>query len=79
MIIPLYARKAMEDDDISEEELKACLEHGKLAIKVLVKGEVRYGKKLEFKDKTIMVIYTIKNNTKRVVTCYTIRRKKWIK
>ena len=73
-----HARKAMADDEITEEEVNTCLEHGELEIKQQVKGEFRWGKKLSLKDKTIMVIYTEKESTKRVITCYTIRRKKWL-
>ncbi len=76
--IPAHARKEMEDDDISEEEVQWCLEHGELEIKELVNGEMRYGKRLALKDKTIMVIYTYRDEITRVITCYTIRRKKWL-
>ena len=62
----------MESSDISENEVKVCLE-----IKQFVKGELRYGKKFEFKDKTIMVIYVKRENKDRIVTVYPIRRKKW--
>jgi len=67
----------MEDDGISEEEIKACLEHGQLEIKQLVNGEPRYGKRLVCKDKTMMVIYTDREDVIRVITTYLIRRKKW--
>ncbi len=73
-----HARKAMEDDDLTEDEIKQCLEHGELEIKQLVKGEMRYGKKLELKNKTIMVVFTHRNDIQRVITCYLIKRKrKW--
>ncbi len=39
-----HARKAMNDDEITEKDVKECLEHGELEIKQLVKGEMRYGK-----------------------------------
>lgn len=71
-----HARNEMEDDGITEDEVKACLEHGELEIKQIVNGEMRYGKKLALKDKTIMVIYTYRKDIQRVITCYTIRRKK---
>ncbi len=74
--VPDHARKEMENDGITEEEVCWCLEHGDLEIKELVKGEMRYGKKLELKDKTMMVIYTFRGEVTRVVTCYTIGRKK---
>ena len=67
----------MESSDISENEVRVCLEHGTLEIKQFVKGELRYGKKFEFKDKTIMVIYVKRENKDRIVTVYPIRRKKW--
>ena len=76
IVIPEYAQKAMADDEITEEEVHWCLEHGELEIKEQVKGEVRYGKKLQLKDKIIMVIYTFRGEATRVITCYTIRRKK---
>lgn len=75
--IPEYAQKAMADDEITEGEVNACLEHGTLEIKQFVKGEMRYGKRLELKNHTIMVIYTYRGEATRVVTCYIIRRKKW--
>ena len=59
--ISRHALKGMEDDEITEDEIKAGLEHGELEIKQLVKGEMRYGNKLDTKEKTIMVIYTYKN------------------
>lgn len=46
-----HARKAMQDDDISEEEVESCLKHGELEIKQIVNGEMRYGKQIELKDK----------------------------
>lgn len=76
--IPEHARKEMEDDDITEEEVRWCLGQGEKEIKELVNGEMRYGKRLELKDKTIMVIYTYRGEITRVITCYTIRRKKWL-
>ncbi len=72
-----HAREAMEDDGISEEEISACLEHGETEIKEYINGEVRYGKKIELKNKTVMVIFTNKDEKQRVITCYLIRRKKW--
>ncbi len=72
-----HARAAMDDDGISYDEVGQCLEHGALEVKQIIKGEMRHGKMLELKDKTIMVIYTLKGEINRVITCYTIRRKKW--
>ncbi len=72
-----HARKAMADDDITEAEVKICLTQGELEIKQFVNREMRYGTKLELKDKTIMVIYTLHEKVERVITAYVIRRKKW--
>ena len=74
---PQHAEEEMLKDGISKEEAEACLEHGELVIKQVVKGELRYGKQLELKDKKIVVIYTLRKEETRVVTCYTVRRKKW--
>ena len=76
MIISDHARKEMEQSGISEEEVQQCLKHGELEIRQVIKGEIRYGKKLIFKDKTIMVIYTLSKDEERVITVYIIRRKK---
>ena len=75
MMLSEHAREEMRNDDISEKEVEQCLKYGEHEIIQIVKGEKRYGKKLELKDKTIMVIYTIKNNEDRVITTYTIKRK----
>ena len=72
-----HAEKEMRSSGITEDEVKACLEYGTLEIKQFVKGELRYGKKLELKDKKIMVIYTKIEGKIRVITTYHIRRKKW--
>ena len=71
-----HAEKAMSDDGITEDEVRNCLEHGELEIKQFVKDEIRYGQKLELKEKTILVIYTLRGKIQRVITCYIIRRKK---
>lgn len=66
----------MQADDTAEDEVHSCLEHGELEIKQQVQGEMRYGKKLELKNKTILVIYIHRGEVQRVITCYLIRRKK---
>ena len=72
-----HAKARMNASDISEEEVLSCVQNGELEINQIVKGEMRYGKKLELKDKTIIVIYTHLNSTIRIITTYLIRRKKW--
>jgi len=77
MIVSDHAKDEMQKADITENEAKQCLEHGELEIKEIVKGEVRYGKKLDLKNKTIIVIYTLRANEERIITAYIVRRKKW--
>lgn len=72
-----HAEEEMQKDGISKEEAEACLEHGDIVIKQFVSGEMRYGKQLQLKDKEVVVIYTLRKEETRVVTCYTVRRKKW--
>lgn len=79
MIITWHAREAMDHYGISEEEVGLCLELGSLEVKQVVNQEMRYGNKLVTKEKTLMVIYTYRENKVRVITCYLIRRKKWTK
>jgi len=72
-----HVEEEMLKSDIKKNEVINCLEHGELIIKQFVNNEVRYGKQIEFKDKTIIVIYTYKNKNIRIITTYSIRRKKW--
>ncbi len=62
---------------ISEEEVRECIEHGSLEFRDFVKEEIRIGKKLEFNDKTIIVVYTVQQGQERIITVYRLRRKKW--
>ena len=75
MIIPAHAQREMALSGITEEEVRSCVGHGNLEIRQVVRGEVRYGKKLELKDKTVVAIYTLRHNEERVVTAYLIRRR----
>ncbi len=77
VVLSEHAREEMASEGITEEEVYWCLEHGEPEIKQFVNQEMRYGKKLVLKDKTVMVIYTFRKEKTRVITCYTIRRKKW--
>ncbi len=72
-----HAKEAMADDEITEEEVKQCLVYGELEIMQFVGEELRYGKKLDLKNKIILVIYTLKEDVERVITAYVIRRKRW--
>ena len=67
----------MERAGISRGEVVVCLLHGALEISQIIGSEKRYGKKLELKDKTIIVIYTLRNGEERIITAYVVRRKKW--
>ena len=77
MIVSEHAREEMFASGIDETEVKACLEYGEIVIKRIVKGEMRYGKQLKLKNKIIIVIYARRENEARVVTVYTIKRKRW--
>lgn len=78
MIISDHAKEEMKASDITEEDVKACLETGELEIKQIVDGETRYGNKLVMKNKTIIVIYTYRGEEKRIITAYPVwRKKKW--
>lgn len=76
MILTEHARKEMEHSDISEEEVRQCLSYGELVIKQVVKGELRYGKELDLKERKIVVIYIMEGEEERVITTYPIRRKR---
>jgi uncharacterized DUF497 family protein len=79
MIISPHARDRMKKKGITEEEIKTCLVDGKLTIQQIVKGETRYGKIVELKDKKLVVIYTIeKNGEDRIITCYPIKKKRFV-
>ena len=71
-----HAREAMERHGIGEEELHAALEHGARIITDAIDGEIRYGNELPQKECTIVVIYTYREDEIRVITCYTLRRKR---
>ncbi len=79
IIISEHAKDEMSNSGITEEEVEACLEHGELTLEQAVKGEMRYGKKIQLKDKKIIVIYNHRNNRIRVITAYPIWRKEWLK
>jgi len=73
-----HAIREMLRREISREEALQCLNYGRLIIRQIVNGETRYGKRIELKDKTIIVIYLYKDSTTKIITCYPIRRKrKW--
>jgi len=77
MILSEHARQEMQASGVSEEEIIACLEHGELEYQKVIRGEMRYLRRIDFKDKTIMVAYTYQESETRVITCYTHNRKKW--
>ena len=76
MILSDHAKTEMEHSNISEKEIRQCLEYGKVIIKQLVKNEMRYGKEIDLKDRTIVIIYTYFNDEEKIITTYPIRRKK---
>ena len=77
IVLSPHARSAMEEHSITEDAIRTALEHGECCIKMQVGKELRYGNKLELKDKTIVVIYTHQEEATRIITCYPLRRRKW--
>jgi hypothetical protein len=76
MILSKHALEEMRKQSITEEEVKKCLDDGELEIRQIVNSETRCGKKIDFKEKTVVVIYTQKAEERRVITAYVVRRKK---
>ncbi|MBI2147172.1 DUF4258 domain-containing protein [Candidatus Woesearchaeota archaeon] len=77
MIVSEHAQQEMQASGISKEEIIACLENGELEYQKVIHGEMRYLRRIDFKDKTIMVAYTYRESEIRVITCYNHNRKKW--
>lgn len=77
MIPSVHAKERMLKKGISEDEIQECVEHGSFEFRDFVKGEIRIGKKLESDDKTFIVVYTVQQEQKRIITVYRLRRKKW--
>lgn len=75
----LHARKEMVHSEVTERDVERCSKDGRLVAKQIVKGEVRYAKQLETKERKIVVVYAFENGEVKVITCYPIRRKKWWK
>ncbi len=69
-----HARIAMEEHAITEDEVAAALIDGKTEFEIFVKGEKRYGNVLIEKQRKIVVIWTWRNEKKRVITCYPLKR-----
>jgi len=65
----------MLSKNISEDEVLQCLDFGENTITDCVNEEIRHAKRLDAKDRSIVVIYTLKNNDLRVITVYTVRNK----
>lgn len=77
MILSGHAIERMLKKGITETEVKECIEHGCMEIELPVRGEMRYGKKLDLKNRSIVVIYTLSGNEPRVITVYQIVNRKW--
>ena len=75
--ISAHARARMERKGISLEEVEECVKHGRLVSQQAVSGEMRYARTSDFKDKTVTVVYAVRKDRERVITCYPIRRKRW--
>jgi len=75
MILSVHAKEEMLTDDISEEEVKQCLDFGRLETTNCVNGEIRHAKRLDVKNKSVVVVYTFKDEETRVITVYATRNK----
>lgn len=60
---------------ISEDEVIECLDFGIPQATKSVEGEVRHAKLLELKGKSVVVIYTFREDELRVITTYAIMKK----
>ncbi len=79
MILSEHAKEEMLADGISEDEVRQCLEFGSLEMEQPVRGEMRYGRQLDLKHNSIVVIYTLVGEEQRVITAYSMVNKKWKK
>ncbi len=76
MIISEHAREKMKKNRISEEDIKRCLVDGETILENVIKGGMRYLKEIDLKHRRSIVVYTIRNEEKRVITCYPKRKKR---
>lgn len=76
MILSDHAKEKMLALGITADEITTCIDYGVIEIKNIVNGEVRYSKRLDIKNKSIMVVFTYRESETRVITCYKLKRKK---
>jgi hypothetical protein len=74
IVISPYARDAMRQHIITEDEVISALADGKTEFEIFVKGEKRYGNVLIEKQRKLVVIWTWRKAKKRIITCYPLRR-----
>ncbi|MBL7160886.1 MAG: DUF4258 domain-containing protein [Candidatus Aenigmarchaeota archaeon] len=72
-----HAQEQMERKGISQREVEECVKLGRLVSKQVIEGEMRYARTMPLKDKTVTVVYTLRGDRVRVITCYPIKRKRW--
>ena len=77
MITSGHARAAMEEHGISEAEVAAAVACGRKLAQKIVKDEIRYSRAIDLKGRTIIVIFTFRDDQPRVITCYPLRSKTW--
>ncbi|MCX6709122.1 MAG: DUF4258 domain-containing protein [Candidatus Woesearchaeota archaeon] len=75
MILSVHAKERMLSKNISEDEVLQCLDFGVLKATNCVEGEIRHYKRLDLKEKSVVVIYTFENDELRVITVYAIINK----
>jgi len=74
MIISKHARKRMEERKVTEEEIKKCITDGEIVLRKVIKNEMRFTRSIDLADKRLSVVYTVKNNEERVITCFPVKR-----
>ncbi|VVB81567.1 Uncharacterised protein [uncultured archaeon] len=75
MIVSVHARERMLRKGISEDEVRECIDFGISQATKSVEGEVRHAKLLDLKGKSVIVIYTFREDELRVITTYAIIKK----
>jgi hypothetical protein len=70
-----HARTAMERHWINEDEVIEAFVDGRTEFEIIVQNEKRYANVLIQKTRKIVVIWTHRNEKRRVITCYPLKRK----
>lgn len=76
VVISPHCKEAMEKHSITEDEVKRAIIDGETEFTILAGKEKRYGNVLEEKTRKLVAIWAYdKEDNKRVITCYPLRRR----